>query len=204
MSNFECYLFDLDGTLADTSKLVLQSLYETICRYTNVRPIKNILKAYIKQSPKRTLRKYGVNDLSIYWQIYDNNIALAKFYFDDTKKILQKLIEKDSTLGVVSSLPEKQIAKILARLSINDLFDTIIGWRFGTRKKPHPDPILDALKETGAEAEKTVYIGDTGDDVIAAKNAGVCSVFVTWSHPVLPYNVEPDFIIDHISELISI
>lgn len=48
--------------------------------------------------------------------------------------------------------------------------------------KPHPDMIERALQETGAEAIKTVMIGDTGFDMAMARSAGVHAIGVTWGY----------------------
>jgi phosphoglycolate phosphatase len=48
--------------------------------------------------------------------------------------------------------------------------------------KPHPDMIVRALRETGAEAIKTVMIGDTGFDMSMARSAGVHAIGVTWGY----------------------
>jgi phosphoglycolate phosphatase len=97
----------------------------------------------------------------------------------------------------------------------HDLFDTMVCGDDVTRRKPHPDLVLTALSNLGASADGTCwYVGDSTTDVIAAKEAGVTSVFYNgagwdqaWLDKIFPrtplYLHAPDLVVGNLAELVE-
>ena len=60
------------------------------------------------------------------------------------------------------------------------------------QRKPHPDPILLALREMGVTADKAIYVGDAPTDIASGKAAGTTTVAVTWGY-IIPGNNPRDW-----------
>lgn len=86
-------------------------------------------------------------------------------------------------LGVATGKAMKGLVNTLATHELQSRFTTLQTADIAAGK-PSPDMVLRALSETGAEKGATAVIGDTTYDIEMARNAGVCSVGVSWGyHP---------------------
>ena len=96
------------------------------------------------------------------------------------------------------------------------LFDSVVAGDDTPRLKPAPDPIYQALDDMKAQAGPDVwYIGDSTTDVIAAKNAGITSIFFngagwkrSWLQNIFPgtdeFPDQPDYVVDNFGELLDL
>lgn len=78
-------------------------------------------------------------------------------------------------LGIVTGRPRKDAEQSLAQHELNDLFSVVVC-REDAALKPSPEPILLAMRQSQIQDPKVWYLGDTPDDVIAAKGAGAVPV----------------------------
>lgn len=204
MDRFKCHLFDVDGTLIDTSELITRSAIKTIRELKGLAADEEEVGALIKESPKKLLKSYGINDLTYYWKTYEQNISLSKLFHPETRKTLLKLKSRRVRIGIVSSLPKKRITLLFRELHFTNLFDVIIAWQDTPRRKPSPDPILLALRKLGVQAQEATYVGDTENDISAAKSAGVYSILVGWGNENKCVGFKADKTIRHISDLLNL
>jgi phosphoglycolate phosphatase len=106
-------------------------------------------------------------------------------------------------LVIISSGGEKTIRGQLAHFGFNGIFETILGSDFMLSKI---DKINHAVSAFQVDKDRTYYIGDTTGDIREAKMAGISTVAVTWgwhSRERLA-KLQPDYLIDNPSELLSI
>ena len=82
------------------------------------------------------------------------------------------------TLGLVSSGDRRRVSQQLRKFKLTRVFRTRVLGGDTVEKKPHPAPLLKALKEMKAEAMNCVYVGDTPEDVEMARAAGVLAIAV--------------------------
>lgn len=73
-----------------------------------------------------------------------------------------------------------QAALRLARLA--DVFDVVLGGDSVMRKKPNPDPVIQAAQALNVPVEACAMVGDTENDVLAGREAGAVTVGVTWGY----------------------
>jgi phosphoglycolate phosphatase len=90
---------------------------------------------------------------------------------------------EDVVLGIATGKSRKGVARLLDREGWNGHFVTI-QTADDNLSKPHPEMILRAMAETGAQREATVMIGDTSYDIEMARSAGVHALGVTWGYHV--------------------
>ena len=96
----------------------------------------------------------------------------------------------------------------LRKFAIEAFFDCIITADDVTKHKPDPQPVFRALESLGSAAGSALMLGDTRQDILAAKNAGVASVLVEWSM-ALPKEtavgeLEPSYFLGSPRELINL
>lgn len=95
------------------------------------------------------------------------------------KQILKRLKRSGFKLGVVTGRPRSEALFVLRRtLLIPEFFSeqSVVALEDSKREKPNPDPLLEAQKRL--DTKKPVYVGDTVNDVLAAQNARMLSIFV--------------------------
>lgn len=81
--------------------------------------------------------------------------------------------------------------------------------RFGSYQKPHPKPLLEAIRLMNSEIENTIMVGNSSDDILAANRANIKSVACKWSVEskedwtnILALN--PSYVVENPRELIEI
>ena len=99
-----------------------------------------------------------------------------------TRRVLGQL-NKRHALGLVSSGDRNRVSKQLREFRLTRVFRTRVLGGDTPEKKPHPAPLLKALREMKVEARHCVYVGDTPEDVEMARAAGVRAIAVLGPFP---------------------
>jgi len=109
-------------------------------------------------------------------------------------------------MAVLSNKTEKFCREILSRLGLSRYFVKIFGGDSCEERKPYPKPVLDLLKLTRSDAENTVLIGDSANDFLAAKAAGIDSIAVSYGYmdPGRLKDFSPTHIVNKFQEIIEI
>ena len=85
-------------------------------------------------------------------------------------------------LACVTNKPEEFTHPLLARLGIADAFAVVVGGDTTPQKKPHPEPILHACRQLGVPPGRNIHIGDSLNDVLAARAAGSLALCVPYGY----------------------
>ena len=185
---YNTVIFDLDGTLlntledlGDSVNFALKSFGYPTRTYEEVKSfvgngIKNLLT---KAVPIGTDEETTLRCLQAFKNHYKTNMQNKTLPYEGIIALLKELNSKGIKLGIVSNKYDFGV-KNLNKYYFKDLIPVAIGEREGVRKKPAPDTVLTAMKELGSKKEECLYVGDSGSDMITAKNAGIKSVGVTW------------------------
>ena len=106
---------------------------------------------------------------------------------------------------MVTNKPERFTLPLLAALSLDGYFESVISGDTAPQPKPAADPVLLCLKELNVTAEQALMIGDSSADVGAAKAAKVdVACFRSgYNHGIDVQSLEPDFVFDHMREILS-
>ncbi len=118
---------------------------------------------------------------------------------------LKKLQEADVTLAVITNKPVEFVPRLLSHLGIDSYFSDYLGGDSLELKKPHPQPLIYLLDRFGLNANQALMVGDSRNDIEAARAAGVASLAVTYGYnhgrPVA--EERPDFICDSLEQLFT-
>ena len=125
--------------------------------------------------------------------------------FPNTKNTLDKIKETGIKTAAITTRSQRTSVHTLELAHIKDKIDVVISGEDGEKHKPHPEPLLRALRQLRVEPEKAVMVGDTDVDILAGKNARTKTIGVTYGfHGKRIIESNPDYVVDDISEIIPI
>lgn len=173
----EGWLFDLDGTLLDSSEGVVLA-FHTAQRALGEQPaLPEAIRRRIGYPLADTLAQLSKLPLESFLTHFRaealRSMAAHSFLLPGASELLAGLENRDRVLGVVTSKRRDVACAVLDRLSVLFHFRTVVGSECAGRMKPHPEPVLLALDRLGLSREQAVMVGDTKNDVEAARSAGV-------------------------------
>ena len=185
MNNINCVLFDLDGTLADTSKDMCNALNVILSR-NRFKPVDCLeLKTHISRGAVGVIEYASqVNGRSIdssllraeFLQEYSDKCFVHTKMIDDMEKLIDHLKNIQISWGIVTNKHSKYVNKILKGLSIDDKVACLITGDMVSEPKPNPEGLLEASKIAGINPSECIYVGDDERDIIAGRNAGMYTV----------------------------
>jgi pyrophosphatase PpaX len=211
MKNYKLYLFDVDGTLLDTTELIYQCFLYTLKAAGRNVPSREYIVGNIGLSLMAQLRIF-FNDLNeeqlnaIRLKHLNYQLSIYKEYlkvFPDVADTLKKLKDRGKKLAVVTSRAHDSLDLYLKETELFHYFNTLITPESTKNHKPHPEPALKALELFKILPEEAIFIGDSRWDIECGHNAGVDTAFVGWSYiPVSSLPVKPTYIIHDMDELL--
>ena len=106
-------------------------------------------------------------------------------------------------MGVVTNKPGMFTEALLDRMGLTDYFDVIVSGDTTANKKPHPEPILHACRLFNVRPDRNLHIGDSENDILAARAAGCGAIAVTWGAASRDELVAagPDVLVDDLAGL---
>lgn len=182
------FLWDIDGTLIDTTALIvagLQHVYRTFLRRSLPQ---DVARGIIGIPLAQQVRILGEPEL-FGADAEEMEREFVRWYeaHKDQERIIVDAVEAlkagrcaGHPTAVVTSKNRAEIANTLPRLNIGPWVDVVVCAEDVRRPKPHPDPILAALGALSVDGANAIYIGDTVHDARAARDAGVAFCAVTW------------------------
>ena len=209
-NRFDTILFDNDGTLLDTRELIDKSFIHTFEKF---RPDHKLteeeLDSFFGPTLYQTFSKYGESEEEIqemikyYREFNEPNHDIYAKLFPGAKELLKKLDKKGYKIGVVSSKKNGLLNHGLEHFEISQYIDVVVGADDVSKHKPEPDSILFAKEKLNGK--NVLYVGDTLNDILAAKNANVKSVGVLYiKHPEIMLEAKPDYAISNLLELLKV
>lgn len=204
---FESLIFDLDGTLINSKKLMVDAIIYSLRNKKIKIPSRTKILKELSNSPKKLLRSYGVHDASDYWNYYTDYLSQIKPVNKRLNSYLSELKDNGISLGIVTSLPKKVTQKLLDNLNISDYFDVVVTYGDTKKHKPSPDPVLKVLKKLKVDKENAIYIGDLPEDIIAGREAQISTGAVLWSGLVskdVLKREQPSYFFRHFKEIIGL
>ena len=143
--------------------------------------------------------------LPIFLEHYEVNSCVETFLYEGVQDTLEILKGRGFSMAIVTNKPHKFIAPILSSLGIEEYFDLLIGADSLKEKKPSPEPLLHVVEQLSCTLQESLMVGDSKNDIIAAKNAEIDSVAVSYGYnygqDISLYN--PTIIIKRFSDILE-
>jgi phosphoglycolate phosphatase len=183
---FDLIAFDWDGTLYDSTRLIVRCIQAAVIDVGGAKPSENdaawviglgLAEALARAAPDVPKEKYaelGARYRYHYLQHQDDLVL-----FDGVLQMLDALRARGHKLAVATGKSRRGLNEALKSVALRDRFDAsrTADETFG---KPHPRMLLELMEELDVPAERTLMIGDTTHDLQLALNAGCASVGVSY------------------------
>ncbi|WP_334073990.1 MULTISPECIES: pyrophosphatase PpaX [Paenibacillus] len=205
-------LFDLDGTIIDTNDLIINTFLHVLGqhfpqqKYSREQIIPH-MGLTLEQQMQTFSGREEVTELVADYRTYNNlhHDTLIR-EFPRVKEVIAQLHERGITMGIVTTKIKPTTIRALDYFALKEYMSTIVTVQDVTHPKPHPEPVLTALSNLGADPDKTLMVGDSAADIQAAKAAGVKAAGVAWSlkgvDVLQKYN--PDYILEDMTDLYGV
>jgi phosphoglycolate phosphatase len=183
---FDLVVFDWDGTLYDSTALIVRSI-RAACADLSLPIPSTTDAAYViglglhdaLQHVAPTLDPARVPELGLRYRHHYFNSQHELSLFEGTLEMLATLKQRQHWLAVATGKTRVGLNEALSHTELRGLFD---GARTAdeTFSKPHPQMLQELMREFGVDPDRTLMIGDTTHDLQMAENAGTASVAVSY------------------------
>ena len=213
----EVLLFDLDGTLVDSAT----DLHRAMNMSLNALQLPTITEAQVRvwvgkgtalfcQSTLQHLT--GKVDpaqqqqlLDTFLKIYNADPCVETQPFDGILEFLEWGLAQKKTMICVTNKPEAPARAIVDQLGMTHYFADVIGGDRFEERKPHPRQLLHCVEQYAQSKDQVLMIGDSSNDVEAARRAGIDCVVVSYgyNHGENILDCQPQQVVDNLCELIG-
>ena len=187
----EGVIFDLDGTLVHTiediagAANVLFSRHglpeHDIAYYLNWignGAVKFIERAHGEPVSKEQLRAY----VSEFKEIYAGNLHDRSSVYEGIPEVLNALVDKGIKISVLSNKPHLLTLEVCKFYLSAWPFDPVLGQREEVARKPDPAAAFEIADHMGIVPEKILFVGDSDNDILTARAAGMQPLGVSWGY----------------------
>lgn len=184
------YIFDLDGTLIDSSEEILDCLKKAFeksgCKIEDYKFTPDIIGPPVKQIIEHLapeLTKEGISEeiMKTFRLIYDNNENDMSKMYKGVYEQLRQLKACGKRLFIATFKPKIPTMRLVKKFAL-DMFDDIYTIDKFQNPITKAEMIEDIIVRYGLDRAETVMIGDVASDVLAAKAAGITGVGVLWGY----------------------
>jgi phosphoglycolate phosphatase len=204
-------IFDVDGTLMDSQAMIVASLTAAFTTEQLPLPSRPEMLGIVGLSLVKAMAALRPEDEAVrherlaqaykeaFWS-YRANRSFPELPFDGAFDLLRRLqARRDVLIGIATGKAQRGVRHIIDQFGLDGVFATI-QTSDDAPSKPHPDMLLQAVREVGVDREDTVMIGDAVFDIEMAHAAGVKAIAVSWGfqsraalEAAKPYAIVDDF-----------
>ncbi len=189
---YKYFIFDLDGTVADT----LEDLKSALNKMLTALDLPNIDREKVRASinhgvthlvkcclpeDKRDDRELLDRAITLYRSAYDEFCLDKISPYDGIIETLKALKKNGCHLALLSNKQDNCV-KAIAKKLFKGYFDIAMGGGTAFPHKPSPESALFIAEKFDAKPEDVVFVGDSDVDIQTAKNAGMTAVGVSWGY----------------------
>ena len=190
MKSYSIILFDLDGTLTDSSQGIINSIIYALEKFDINDYDMPLLRKFLGPPLHESFEKFmgfdkekSLQAVKLYREYFSSKGLLENEVYGGITDLLQKLKENGKSLIVATSKPQPFTDKIMEHFDLVKYFDFIAGSNMDTTRSKKAEVIEYALSECNIkEKSKVVMIGDRAEDMIGAQSVGIDSIGVEYGY----------------------
>ena len=209
-------VFDLDGTLADTSRDMLKAanlcfeemgysgvLSEEIHRGTALHGGRAMLTKGLTLLKEPDLANVVLQYYPKFLRYYRENLYEKTAFYDGAITCIEKMSGKGWNVGICTNKPEDLAKSLLNKMSAQKYFKALVGADTLSVRKPDPAPFFETVRRLNGNPSRSCLVGDSVTDYKTAKAADVPIILVDFPpNDTDISSLKPDAIIDHFDELV--
>ncbi|OAB36687.1 HAD family hydrolase [Paenibacillus macquariensis subsp. defensor] len=180
---YNTIILDVDGTLIDTEKAVLESLQKMLAIEYNITKDVEDLEFVWGIPGSSSLPLLGIEDTEkgdILWNVYMKEFMDSISVFSGIRELLSTLHERNIQIGIVTSKTKIELEDDFVPFGLMKYLSFVVCADDTVLHKPNPEPIQKFLEISGADPSRSIYIGDTTYDYQCARDAGVSFGLAVW------------------------
>jgi phosphoglycolate phosphatase len=218
-SGIRAVLFDLDGTLVDSVPDLATAVDAMLAELDREPAGEARVRQWVGNGAQRLVKRAltGAMDTEpapdVFEQAfprfldhYARHLTDRSQLYGGAREALAALRGEGLALGLVTNKPERYIAPLLGALGIAQDFAVVVGGDTLAQKKPHPAPLLHAARQLGAAPAATAMVGDSRNDVLAARGANMRVICVPYgyNHGEDIQRAEPDALVEDLRDIMGL
>jgi phosphoglycolate phosphatase len=210
LPRFKTILLDLDGTLIDSRidlanavNFALNGIGRQTKAESEIIPhvgnglrtlLGNVLQTFSESEMEKAIQLFS--------EFYDQHCVDQTKFYKGVEECVYHL-SPAVKFAIVTNKPYRFALKIIGELGLANEIPVIVGGDSLKEKKPHPAPVLKALRDLRANAVTSLMVGDGPQDILAAQAASVKTCIARYGYGFLEETMKlhPDFDIDHFLKL---
>jgi phosphoglycolate phosphatase len=219
--NIKFVAFDLDGTLLDSVPDLAVAADQAVQALGFPSVSEEQVRDYVGNGADVLIGRSLSQSLTINPELSDELCAQARVLFDDfyaqsghklshlyptVKETLEELHNAGFVMALVTNKPSKFVPEILEKHDIAKYFVDVLGGDAFFEKKPNPVALNWLMEKHQILPSEMLMVGDSKNDILAAKNAGCASFGLTYGYnhgePISASN--PDFVASSLGELLDV
>ena len=211
MKSYSTILFDLDGTLSDSSQGIINSIIYALEKYDVKDYDMPLLRKFLGPPLHESFEKFmgfdkekSLQAVKLYREYFSSKGLFENEIYGGVSDLLQNLKENGKTLIVATSKPQLFTDRIMEHFNLAKYFDFIAGSNMDTTRSKKAEVIEYALNECNIkDKSKVVMIGDRAEDMIGAQSVGIDSIGVEYGYGTFDElkNTGATYIVETVDEL---
>lgn len=216
LASRELILFDLDGTLVDSAS----DLYRAMNMSLNVLQLPEVTEEQVRTWVGKGTSLFCYSTLQYltgqvdpaqhqqlldtFLEIYNAEPCVDTQPFNGVVDFLDWGLSNNKQMICVTNKPEQPARMIVESLGLSKYFVDVIGGDRFEERKPHPRQLLFCVDEYQLAKEQVLMLGDSSNDVEAARRAGVDCIVVSYgyNHGENIQDCQPQQVVDDLTELL--
>jgi phosphoglycolate phosphatase len=179
-------IFDMDGTLVDSSVTIVNAI-NYVREKLNLPPLETNTILEKVNDPKLNPAQYFYEVPAFtpqheawFSNYYTQNHERELQLYDGVTELLKTLKEKGFRLAIATNSYRSSTIESLSHLNIIDYFESLACYDDVGRGKPAPDMLEKNLKDLKLNAEDTLFVGDSERDLLASQSANIDYIMINW------------------------
>lgn len=221
LSSIKLIAFDLDGTLLDSVPDLTVAVDNAMQAMNKPGVSEAQVRQWVGNGADSLVARALSQSIQIAPELPDELKLKARSLFDHfyaacghnqstlypmVKESLSALQQQGYKLAIITNKPYQFVPEILAQHQIADQFVDVLGGDTLEKRKPDPMPLFYLMDKHQLTCEQVIMVGDSKNDILAAKNANIVSVALPYgyNHGEPIELAEPDYLIEDLSHLVSL
>ena len=207
----QAVLFDLDGTLAETTSLIIECYREVFKHYLGRALSKAEIIAILSVAgrPETVIIRERIPEekvdeaVNMYRSLYVKRLRAESRLYSGVTRLLSGLSFSGQQVALVTGKSRWGTEVTLEEFGIKSYFRALITGEDIDEPKPSPQGVLRAVQRLGSDASKTLYVGDAPIDIEAGRAAGVLTGAALWGATAKEklLDMMPDFAFETVQDL---